>query len=259
MFGDFLTLIADQMINHLAKFRWMYNEAVAVPLVVRTPVGGGRGYGPTHSQSLEKLYLGMPGIHVVAVTHFGDPRQLLLHALWSDPDPVLFIEHKSLYPLPLVTESDSDFETQMSWTEIGYPTYRVRLRNAPDATLSLIAYSYSAELARQAVLQLAYGEEIFCEVIVPTQLSPFAGEMISDSVKRTGRVLVIEEGTLTLGWGAEVLARLSEEGVLQPKRGCRLAAAEHPIPVSPPLEKACLPSVEAIVQKAMGLIERTTL
>ena len=70
MFGDFMTLLADQLVNHISKFRWMYNDSVEVPLLIRTPMGGRRGYGPTHSQTLEKLYLGVPGLTVVAPNHF---------------------------------------------------------------------------------------------------------------------------------------------------------------------------------------------
>ncbi len=97
MFGDFVTLIADQLVNHAAKFRWMYNDQVSVPLVVRTPMGGRRGYGPTHSQTLEKLFLGVPGLRVLAPCALGDPGKLLLDAILVDEDPVLFIENKLLY------------------------------------------------------------------------------------------------------------------------------------------------------------------
>ena len=93
MFGDFVTLIADQLVNHAAKFRWMYNNNVHVPIVVRAPMGGRRGYGPTHSQSLEKMFLGIPGLKVVAPNTLGDPGRLLEAAI-ADDDPVLFVEHK---------------------------------------------------------------------------------------------------------------------------------------------------------------------
>ncbi|PWH19604.1 MAG: hypothetical protein DDG59_02380, partial [Anaerolineae bacterium] len=254
MFGDFLTLIADQVVNHIAKFRWMYNEAVKVPLVVRTPMGGGRGYGPTHSQSLEKLYLGVPGIHVVAVTNFGDPGDLLHHALFGDDEPVILIEHKSLYPLSVWEDRDPDLEREVAWTVWGYPIYTLRLKGAPRPNLTLIAYSYMAELARQAMIQLAYQAEIFCELVVPTLLNPFADERIGASVQRTGKALVIEEGTLSLGWGAEIVARIAERFSPKPIRVARIAAAEHPIPASPPLEKATLPNVEAIIHKAKSLM-----
>src|SRR4030042_7079068 len=97
MFGDFISLIADQMINHIAKFRWMYNDQVRVPLVVRTPMGGRRGYGPTHSQTLEKIFLGVPGLRVLAVNNFIDPSALLADTIINTQDPVLFIENKLLY------------------------------------------------------------------------------------------------------------------------------------------------------------------
>ncbi|HLF89010.1 MAG TPA: thiamine pyrophosphate-dependent enzyme, partial [Anaerolineales bacterium] len=97
MFGDFTLLAADQLINHAAKFREMYDDQVRVPLVVRTPMGGRRGYGATHSQTLEKHFLGAPGLRVLAPTAFGDPGALLEHAILHDPDPVLFVENKLLY------------------------------------------------------------------------------------------------------------------------------------------------------------------
>src|SRR5512136_3421232 len=114
MFGDFVTLIADQLVNHAAKFRWMYNDNVHVPVVVRTPMGGRRGYGPTHSQSLEKMFLGVPGLKVVAPNSLGNPGDLLLAAI-ADDDPVLFIEHKLLYTRPLIEAGVgelSDYEYQ---------------------------------------------------------------------------------------------------------------------------------------------------
>ncbi len=101
MFGDFITLIADQVINHAAKFRWMYNNQVRVPIVIRTPMGGRRGYGPTHSQTMEKFFIGVPGLRVLAPNTFSDPGDLLSKAIFEDNDPVLFIENKLLYLLIL--------------------------------------------------------------------------------------------------------------------------------------------------------------
>ena len=91
MFGDFVTLIADQVINHLAKFRYMYNDQLHVPIVIRTPMGGRRGYGPTHSQTLEKLFLGVPGLRILAPSTLDDPGQLLIEAILEDDDPVLLL------------------------------------------------------------------------------------------------------------------------------------------------------------------------
>ena len=168
MFGDFTTLIADQLINHISKFRWMYNDSVTVPLVIRTPMGGRRGYGPTHSQSLEKLFLGVPGLTVLAPANFSavddSPGNLLKNAILHSDSPVLFIENKLQYLLPLLTLEDlADFDLKLCYDpgdiEQQYPIYVLRIKGAPPASVSMSAYGYSAELARQAQLKLAFEEE----------------------------------------------------------------------------------------------------
>ena len=255
MFGDFVTLIADQVINTLTKFRWMYNDQVQVPLVVRTPMGGRRGYGPTHSQSLEKLFLGVPGLTVLAPTALGEPGELLHSTILSTEDPVLFVENKLLYTLQVQAPADqSEFNVHTIQSDtlpaLGYqtPTYRLQIRDAPVPNLTLIAYGYTAELARQAALQLAYESEIFVELIVPTQLAPFQLAPLFSSLERTRRLLVVEEGTRTLGWGAEILARTVEGPSPTLLAAQRLAAHETPIPVARSLEDHALPGVPAIVE-----------
>jgi len=112
MFGDFTTLIVDQVVNHLAKFHDMYHGQVSVPVVIRTPMGGRRGYGPTHSQTLEKLFLGVPGLRVLAPFHIeneeplGLPGELLYDAVTQAEGPTLFVENKLQYPLKLLSSSD---------------------------------------------------------------------------------------------------------------------------------------------------------
>lgn len=256
MFGDFATLIADQLINHAAKFRWMYNEAVCVPLVIRLPMGGRRGYGPTHSQTLEKHFLGAPGLHILAPNNLGDPGALLLQAVLGTQDPVLFIENKLLYLLPVYpAENLAEFSLDiLPEPQAATPTSVLRLLDAPSPQLTLATYGYMAELARQAALRLAYEDEIFVEVIVPTRLSPIACQTILDSVRGTGRLLTVEEGGLTLGWGAEVLARLAETPGLRLHQARRLAAMDLPIPASGPLEEAILPGVTEIVKTARSMV-----
>jgi pyruvate/2-oxoglutarate/acetoin dehydrogenase E1 component len=266
MFGDFITLAADQIINHIAKFRWMYNEQVRLPLMVRTPMGGRRGYGPTHSQTLEKLFLGVPGLHILAPSPlqgpeplnsqpfpYGGAADLLYRQVLSGEDPALFIENKLLYLLP-VQEAASfpDFALQTHTSTAGFPcpTFRLSIQGAPPASLTLAAYGFMAELARQAALRLAYEHEIFVELVVPTRLAPFDLEPVLDSAHRTGRLLTIEEGTPALGWGSEVLAQASEALGARLTTARRLAAQPHPIPASGPLEAATLPGVEEIVAAA---------
>jgi 2-oxoisovalerate dehydrogenase E1 component len=262
MFGDFVTLIADQVINHAAKFRWMYNggkqplEQIKVPMVIRTPMGGRRGYGPTHSQTLEKHFLGVPGLYVVAPSSLVDPGALLYETILTAEDPVLFIENKLLYLLPVHTsESLAEFDISpvMNSSRGMNPRTMVtlQLRGAPPPNLTLAAYGYMAELARQAMLRLAYEHEIFAELVVPTQLAPFALDPLLESADCTRRLVTVEEGGLSLGWGAEVLAQTAQAlgGRLQAAH--RLAALDLPVPSSGPLEAAVLPGVDEIVKTCL--------
>lgn len=261
MFGDFSTLIADQVINSLSKFRWMYNEQVEVPVVIRTPMGGRRGYGPTHSQTLEKLFLGVPGLRVLASNALSDPGDLLRRAILEDPEPVLFVENKLLY-LKAVADGErlKDFEVERSQPEGSYaPTLRLRLKGAPKAALTLAAYGYMAELALDAIGRLAFEHELFCELVVPSQLAPFGAPgrleaALLASLQTTGRLLTIEEGSYALGWGAEVAARAAQALGPELKAVERLAAAEQPIPASAPLEAAALPDVEDILAAAQRMV-----
>jgi len=256
MFGDFTTLIADQVINHLSKFQAMYHDRVRVPVVIRTPMGGRRGYGPTHSQSLEKFFLGVPGLTILAPFHIkgfetlGTPGKLLYDAIAALDFPVFFVENKTQYLLKLMSTNDLQ-EYEVSQIETAgapaFPFYKLALRSAPKAQITLAAYGYMAHLALKAALRLAYEDEIFCEVLVPTQLSPFELAPLFDSVNQTTCLLTIEEGTLTLGWGAEVLARTTE--VLGPslKVARRLAATGAVVPAAPDQEADCLPGIEDII------------
>ncbi|MFC1922766.1 alpha-ketoacid dehydrogenase subunit beta [Chloroflexota bacterium] len=265
MFGDFITLIADQVINHVAKFRYMYNEQIRVPLVIRAPMGGRRGYGPTHSQTLEKLFMGTPGIHVLAPCTLGDPGQLLGQAIFDEEDPVLFIENKLLYSQPVLGDKDLvEFNITKHNSHplinaelpegIYAPAYHLTLSGAPNPSVTLAAYGYMADLCRQAVLQLAYQNEIFTDLVVLTHLSPFEINPIIKSVGLTHRLLVVEEGTYTMGWGAEIIARTVESLGPELFAAARVAGKDVPIPASGPLEKAVLPDVEDIIQAVKKMV-----
>jgi pyruvate/2-oxoglutarate/acetoin dehydrogenase E1 component len=242
MFGDFLTLAADQLINHAAKYRWMYNDQVQVPMVVRTPMGGRRGYGPTHSQTLEKHFIGAPGLRVLAPAALGSPGDLLAETVQTSTDPVLFIENKLLYLEKLPGEAElSEFDLQQSGS-----TYLLAVRGAPQPDVTVAAYGYMAHLARKLLLSLAYEAEIFVELVIPTCLSPLDMQPILGSLERSQRLITLEEGTFTLGWGAEVLAQAASALGPRLKAARRIAAADLPIPASGPLESAVLPGDSAI-------------
>lgn len=254
MFGDFVTLVADQLINHAAKFQWMYNDQVRVPLVVRTPMGGRRGYGPTHSQSLEKIFLGVPGLRVVAPNTLSDPADMLQAAILEDDQPVLFVEHKLLYTCALLEAGQGELRDFHMETHGGqYPAHTLRFAGGPPASLTIATYGYHFELARAAALKLAYDYEIFAEILVYSQLSPYQPALLLDSVGRTGRLLTIEEGTLTHGWGAEMGALVSAAGYRL--KTARAAGLDLPIANAKSLEDEILPSLEKIVGMAIALVK----
>jgi len=255
MFGDFITLLADQLVNHIAKFRWMYNNTVTVPLVIRTPMGGRRGYGPTHSQTLEKLFLGVPGLTVLAANNYSvgnfSAGSLLKNAILCMDDPVLFIENKLQYLQPVLTKEDlGEFEVQVLYDESDkkeeFPFFRIRIKGAPPSSVTVAAYGYMAELSRQAQRNLAFEEEIFTDLVVPSRLSPFALQPVLESAAHTSCVLLVEEGTRTLGWGAEVGIQVAEKLGADLKSIKRLAARETPVPAAAGLEKSMLPQIEDI-------------
>ncbi len=259
MFGDFSTLVADQLINSITKFAAMYNGAAQVPVVIRTPMGGRRGYGPTHSQTLEKLYLGVPGLRVLAPNTLSDPGELLRRAILEQDDPVLFVENKVLYPKQVADSAAlADFEIHVSTGEFA-PRHTLRLKGAPAPVLTLSAYGYMAELARDALTRLAFEHEIFCELVVPTQLAPLPASgalppALLASLQHSRRLLTIEEGTYSLGWGAEQLARAAQHFGSRLQAARRLAAAEQPIPAARNLEEAALPNVEDIIRAAREMV-----
>ncbi|GAB4487475.1 MAG: hypothetical protein Fur0016_01820 [Anaerolineales bacterium] len=258
MFGDFVTLTADQLINHAAKFRWMYNDNVRVPLVLRAPMGGRRGYGPTHSQSLEKLFLGVPGLKVVAPNTLGDPGELLQAAI-ADDAPVLFIEHKILYTRNLLQPGSGDLvDWEVSRWGAPYPVFTLRIPNIESSNITIATYGYNFDLVLAAAHELIYEYEIFPEIILFSQLSPFPSASplhpLFASVFRTRRLLTVEEGTLTLGWGAEIAARSSEQACDLKIR--RVAALDLPIANSKTLEDAILPSHQSILDSARELSAR---
>lgn len=251
MFGDFITLSADQLVNHAAKFRWMYDNHVRVPIVVRVPMGGRRGYGPTHSQSLEKMFLGIPGLKVVAPNTLGDPGRLLENAI-SDDDPVLFVEHKLLYTRQLLEPGKgdlTDLECQQAGTT--YPNHVLHISNRTPQ-LTIATYGYNFELARAVVLDLLMEYEIFAEIVLFSQLSPFDLDPLFESLRCTRKLLTVEEGTLVLGWGAEVAVRATE--TINGLRIQRVAALDFPVANSRTLEDSILPSQESIKQAALSLV-----
>jgi acetoin:2,6-dichlorophenolindophenol oxidoreductase subunit beta len=211
MFGDFLTLMFDQVVNHIAKYQAMYAGQATCPVVVRAASGGHRGYGPTHSQSLEKHFLGVPHLRVVAASLYHDPRVVFADFLGRD-EPVLYVEHKLLYPQHLTLPAGGRVGDLLAAAEASpgmLPTIRLSAVPAEDCSVSVLAYGYQAMLAAQVVHRLAMEEEIFAELLVPAQIAPMDWSPVERSVATTGRLVTVEEGTDGWSWGAEAASVVS--------------------------------------------------
>ena len=250
MFGDFLGLCFDQLLNHAAKFRGMYNGRATSPIVVRTPMGGGRGYGPTHSQNLEKHFVGIPGLRVV-VLHGRAPIAALYRALRESVDPTLIVENKLLYRERADAALPPGYEA-LETTE-PFPTTMLRPKNPPD--LTVVAFGRMSLLAEQVAARLA-AEEIGLELLFPLGVSPLDPRPIQESVRRTGKLVVIEEGAAHFDLGAEVVAAAAEAaGKVGTFRVRRIAAAPRPIPSALPLEVEVLPSAAALEAACLELYD----
>ncbi len=235
MFQDFITLAMDQLVNHAAKFYYMYGNQAPVPLVVRTPAGGGRNYGPTHSQSLEAWLIHVPGLKVVAPAFAADAKGLLQAAI-RDDNPVVFVESKLLYGTRGEVP-DGDYLVPLGEAKV--------VREGSDVTL--VAYSrMTIESLKAAQTLSQMGVE--AEVVDLRTLSPLDMDTVAASVEKTGRAVVVCEDCLTGGVSAELAARVMEEcfDFLQaPVK--RVAGLDTPLPCADNLERLALPDANKIV------------
>ena len=252
MFGDFVTLALDQWVNHAAKFAFMFADKVRVPLVVRTPMGGRRGYGATHSQSLERHIVGVPGTRVICL-HHRYPAAELYAGLFADLDtPTFVIENKVLYGRNATAAVAAGYTIAVS--DERFPTVRISPPDVPR--LTVVALGGIAAETEEALGRLFLEEEATADLFLPTQLYPFNVECLLGSLRTTGRLLVVEEGQGFASIGAEIAARAAE--LLGPRLAAvrRVAAAECAIAAARPLEQACLPGTGAILAAAIELIGR---
>ena len=245
MFADFATLIVDQMVNMAAKLKPIYE--LDCPIVVRLPSGGGRGYGATHSQMVERFFTGVPGLRVMAPALPQDFSTLLQSAL-RGKSPTLFIEHKMIYPMKVAGASCSLVNT---WEQDAPATLAQIVREGTDVTI--VAWSWMTHLSLAAA-QLLDGREVSAEVVDLRSLAPLDMDTVLASAQKTRRVLLVEEGPLTGGFAAEIAARLADAA-----HGCldapvkRVAFPDFPVPAARSLEAALLPSPASISDAAFEL------
>ena len=252
-YGDFVFCAMDQVVNQAAKMRYMSNGKVRVPMVLRLPVGASQR-GAQHGQSSEAWFMHTPGLKVACPATPYDAKGMLIAAI-RDDNPVVFLEHKLLYggkgtrkesaQISLGTEvPDCDYEIELGTAAI---------RRAGRG-LTILANMLMVHRALAAAERLA-GLRIDAEVIDVRCLVPLDMATIEASVRKTGRVLIVEEDHLTGGWGAEVAARIADAAfsyLHAPIR--RVAGPDTPIPCAPALERAWVPDTERITAAAVGLL-----
>ena len=244
MFMDFITISMNQLVNQAAKIRFMFGGKASIPMVVRAPAGSGTGAAAQHCQSLEALFMNVPGIKVIAPSTPYDVKGLLIASI-RDNNPVIFMEHKLLYrakgPVP-----EGLYSIPIGEAEIK--------REGRD--LTVVAYSIMVPRALEAAGQLA-SEGIELEVVDPRSLKPLDKETIVRSVCKTGRVLIVHESPVTGGVGGEIAAVIADSEAFDyldaPIR--RLAGLNVPIPYNRTLELAAVPQVEDIVTTARALAQ----
>jgi acetoin:2,6-dichlorophenolindophenol oxidoreductase subunit beta len=234
MFGDFMALPMDSLINQAAKLWYVSNQQRSVPLVVRSAVGAGGRFGAMHSQSPGTWLQGIPGIKVVAPSSPADAKGLLKAAI-RDDNPVVFLEHKRLYS---IKGPAPDAET----IALGESAI---VREGGD--LTIVSISKGVRDALQAADTLA-GDGLEVEVVDLRSLRPLDLVTVLASVERTNRVLAVEEGPRTGGWAIGLLGLIAEHGLHDLDDAWIVATDETPIPYSPSLEDAFLPNAETIVE-----------
>ncbi|GAB4562978.1 MAG: pyruvate dehydrogenase complex E1 component subunit beta [Anaerolineae bacterium] len=240
---NFAFLAMDQIVNHIAKIHYMFNGQIKCPVVIRTVGGGGRQLGATHSQTPDVVFAHFPGLKVVAPGTPADAKGLLKAAI-RDDDPVFFIEHATLYQVRGEVPEDEDFLVPIGVSDVK--------REGKDVTI--VSYSKMIQLSLQAADQLAQ-EGIEAEVIDLRTLRPLDTRPIVESVRKTNRMVVVEEGWRAYGVGAEIAARITElcfDDLDAPVR--RVAQAEVPLPYNRRLEQMALPQVEDIIHAVKDVL-----
>ena len=227
---NFSLLAADQIVNSAAKLHYMSGGQVSVPLIIRTVSGGGNMLGATHSQSLEGWYANVPGLKVVVPATPYDARGLLKTA-FKDENPVIFVEHSLLYGIR---------------GEVPKESYTIPFGKAdvkrPGKDVTIVAYLRMVHVALKAAAELAK-EGIESEVVDLRSLKPLDAETVLESVKRTSRAVVVEEGWKTGGFGAQVAASIVEEGFdYLDAPVVRVAGKDVPMPYNRDLEQAAIPN-----------------
>lgn len=248
MFADFMTLCMDQLYNHAVKFPGMFPDS-QVPLIVRTPCGGRRGYGPTHSQSIENLLVSVPGLTVLYGSHRHNVGQLLVDASTRWPNPTVFLEHKLLYS---EAQSPGDYQALLADAADAaadlFPTLRA---GADEPDIVLVSFGGMLPVVERAAQRLRDQEELEVQIIAPALLSPLPRNTLMAALRNSPRIAIVEESHHEFGVAAEIAAMLAESGW----HGQLVRVGMPPVPIAAArsLEVAQLPDEQTIVDNVLDL------
>jgi pyruvate/2-oxoglutarate/acetoin dehydrogenase E1 component len=243
MFGDFMSIIMDQLVNNVAKMRWVLNDEVDVPIVYRTAYGAGIGAGFHHSQSFEAWIAHVPGLKVAMPSDPADAKGLLKAAI-RDNDPVIFMEHKLLYKRMSGPVPEEEYIIPLGKGDI----------KRPGEDITIIATGAMVRAALQAAEALEK-RGVEAEIIDPRTIQPFDEELILSSVKKTGRAIIVHEAPVFGGFGGEIAGILADKGIDYldgPVK--RVGAPFTPLPNWIKMEEYYLPNAEKIVTTAHEVI-----
>jgi pyruvate dehydrogenase E1 component beta subunit len=242
---NFSLLAFDQIINHAAAIPYMFNGQVRVPMVIRMPGGGGHQLGPTHSHSFEAMFLQIPGVLVACPSTPADGKALLKAAI-RDDNPVIFVEHETLYGARGEVPDDEDHLLRFGEAAIR--------REGSDVTI--VAVLRMAHIAEQAAKTLANDHGIEAEVIDPRTLRPLDLPTIIESVRKTNRLVVVEEGWPHGGVGANIAALVQEQAFDDLDAPIqRVTGADVPMPYSKRLEQSAIPHAENVISAVLAATE----
>ncbi len=248
MFGDFSTLVFDQILQHASKIKLMFGRDLDLPFIIRTPMGGFRGYGPTHSQSIEKHFMGIPGFSVYCLNQFIDPQVVYQHAT-SQKSPCLIVENKILYTLKKYQNMPKGYKILQCNTNLGIPIIKIIPKShQPDFTI--VIYGGIVNELLLCMETLFVNHEILLEVFIVSDLNNFVIPSLQDSIENTNKLIIVEEGSSIASFSSELIANLVQNNGTSFR--VKRIANNFIIPSNRKLENKILPSSERILNEIVS-------
>ena len=247
MFGDFMTLTFDQILNHASKFFYMYDKQINCPIVIRTPIGAGRGYGPTHSQAIEKFFLGIDNVRVVAINSYIDPYEVYMD-VHRFKHPIIVFENKTGYGRKLLQYPSGYFDYEKEPGPFGNIQIQAK---GDDSDVLIITYGETASKIVDVLESLFFNHDVVAEVHIITSLYPLNLDSVFTKLEKINKVIVFEESSVSFGFGSEVVSLIAER--FHNMSILRVGAYDVPIPSIRNLEDSVLQTTN-IVEKVKDFV-----